>query len=185
MNQRLKELLGLENPDSLGEGVAPVTPRSSAKDRFFARVAQTCRFSELIDIFAKDADLPREQAEKILTSIDDKNAWEPGPLPWISLLHFEGGPSRQRHITGVVKVEPGQFFPHHDHLGHEINLVLQGEAHDSLSGKTYRRGDRVEFIPGQAHEIRSTSDIPLLYVAILAEGLTIGDDIIRYDDPRG
>lgn len=158
-------------------------PSARARQALLDATARTHRFEELVGPFAQACDLDETEAERLLLAIDDPTRWSPGPAPWIHLLHFEGGPKTARCITGIVRVDPGQSFPEHGHLGEEVVLVLQGEARSG--GRTYRRGDIVTAGPGDEHDVFVVSDIPLLYLAVVAEGIRVGDEEITFDDPRG
>lgn len=168
--------------ERLGE---PLAPTVSLRDRLFASTETNHRFDELVDVIGREADLDADAVHDLLLSVDQASSWEPGPVPWISLLHFEGGPSRQQHITGFVRIEPGQVFPEHGHLGPETIVVLQGECRDSFDGKVHGRGALVRTEPDVEHELVVTSDVPFVYLAVVSEGISLGGEAIRYDDPRG
>ncbi|MEM9074051.1 MAG: cupin domain-containing protein [Myxococcota bacterium] len=164
--------------------LAEDAPSSSRRDALLQATTTTNRFPELVEALAKATDLNEDAAQDLLIAVDDASRWVDGPAPWIHLLHFEGGPATARSITGFVKVDPGQAFPEHGHLGDEIVIVLQGEAKDSLSGKVYRRGDTVTADPSIEHAVIVVSDIPLIYLAVVAEGIRLGGEDIPFDDPR-
>ncbi len=160
----------------------PVAPDPNLRQALLEASARSHRFEELVAPFARTADIDEATVERLLLAIDEPAQWSQGPAPWIHLLHFEGGPRTARCITGIVKIDPGLRFPHHGHLGEEIALVLQGEAQSG--GRTYERGDIMISGPAEEHDVVATSDIPLLYLAVVAEGIRIGDDVFTFDDPR-
>ena len=160
-----------------------VPPAATARERLLDAAARTHRFEELVEPFAEACDLDRGAAEDLLRAVDEPERWSTGPAPWIHLLHFEGGPKTARCITGIVKVEPGRSFPRHGHLGPETVLVLQGRARSGE--RTYERGDLLTAGPDDVHEVEVVSDIPLVYLAVVAEGIVLGGETITFDDPQG
>ncbi len=163
--------------------LSPIVPRASARDALLEDAARTHRFDELVAPFAEACDLEPAEAERLLLGVDDPARWSAGPAPWIHLIHFEGGPKTARCITGIVRIDPGKSFPRHGHLGEETVLVLQGRARSE--GRTYGRGDVLRAGPDDEHEVEVVSDIPLIYLAVVAEGIRLGEDTITFDDPRG
>ncbi|MBX3249336.1 MAG: cupin domain-containing protein [Myxococcales bacterium] len=142
------------------------------------------RFPDLVSLIARDADLPAVCAADLLCAVDDPSRWSPGPAPGVTLLHFDGGPKTADAITGFVRVEPGHFFPEHDHAGVEIGVVLQGALRDTATGAVHERGARVVTHPGTAHALEVVSRAPAIYLAIAHVGVIVGGQLIGPDDAR-
>ena len=87
-----------------------------------------------------------EKVRELFKKIDE--AWEPGPLPGIQLIHFDGGPAAVGADTGFVKFVAGLQFPNHKHHGDEVNYVMSGVLID---------GDGTRYGPGEAI-IKTVSD---------------------------
>lgn len=106
-------------------------------------------------------------------------------MPGMALYHVEGGPAVERAVTGFIRLESAQSFPPHTHLGDESVMVLQGYYVDDVSGHEYGPGDIVRLPAGSAHSFtvlaKSTG---LLYLAVVQEGLQIGNQVLLFDDPN-
>ncbi len=163
--EELERELGL-SPGDAAEGLLALAsdgtaPGGDARQRLLGSLATTHRFDDLAALIAEETALDADAVDALLLSIDasgpddaSASAWSPGPLPHIELLHFEGGPGRERSITGFVRVAPGEAFPPHDHLGEEVVVVLQGAFEDTATGIVHGRGARVTATPGVEHAVR-------------------------------
>lgn len=159
---------------------------SSVRARLLSSTRSTHRFDDLVDLIAKDADLPASRVDELLLAIDDSHdgsTWEAGPAPGIELFHFEGGPETAQSITGFIRIASGAEFPQHGHLGTEVVIILQGEARDTSTGVVHGRGERIVAKPGIEHALVVTSDIPFVYLAVVEKGIRVGDRDYKYDDP--
>lgn len=148
-----------------------------------AALANANRFEDHVAFVAELIDQPEAVAAKLLAAIDDPASWEDGPAPWIQLYHFAGGPAVHGAITGFVRLDPGTPFPHHEHLGDEYVLVLQGELLDS-DGSRYPAGALSALPPDTEHEIRAVGPIPCVYLAVVFGGVRVGDTVFSPDDPN-
>lgn len=169
--------------DTAASAGAAVPPPGALRDRLLASVRHSHRWDDLLPELAKAMCLSVDEAARVLVTVDRPDGWEDAPFPGVRLLDFEGGPGTEDAITGFVRIEPGASFPHHEHVGHEIVVVLQGSCVDS-EGTEYFRGQRIDKAPGTAHAITVTSDIPLLYMAVVQDGLILGGQHLRKGDPR-
>lgn len=184
----LRELRDLE--DCVDDAIAPIAntlpgsnPDAGLRARLLASTESTHRFEELVELISQASDLPSSRVDELLLAVDNASSWEEGPAPGIDLFHFEGGPKTAHSITGFVRIVTGGGFPHHDHLGAEVVVVLQGEARDTATGIVHGRGARVTAKPGHEHALEVTSDIPFIYLAVVEQGLSIGEREFKYDDP--
>jgi len=157
---------------------------ASGRKRLLEAARQTHRFEELVEAIAKAADLTPADVEPLLLKIDEPEAWDRGLHDAMHLLHFEGGPMTANAITGFVRIAPGHEFPMHDHVGEETVIILQGECRDHADGDLYGRGARIRSGPGYEHGLTVTSDIPLIYLAVVQQGIVVGGQVIGPDDPR-
>lgn len=184
----LRELQELD--EAFDDAIAPLAdslpkanPDSSLRDRLLSSTKSTHRFDDLVELVANDADLPTSRVEELLLAIDEASTWEEGPAPGIELFHFDGGPKTAQSITGFIRIASGGGFPEHGHLGNEVVIILQGEARDTATGIVHGRGERLEATPGVEHALVVTSDIPFVYLAVVDQGIRIGDRNYKYDDP--
>lgn len=142
------------------------------------------RFAEPV---AQLMDVDLAGARALLDGIDAPGAFEAGPFPDldITLCHITGGPAVADAITGFVRVAPGLTFPHHEHLGVEHVLVLQGRLIDGETGEEAGPGDIVTRPASSAHAITAlagTTD--LLYLAVVHTGVKIGDAVMGPASPE-
>ena len=92
---------------------------------------------------------------------------------------------RRKKVRVAPLSESGGQFPPHTHLGDEAVLVIQGYYVDDVSGQEYGPGDVARLPGGSAHSFSVlAASTGLLYLAVIQEGLQIGDEVMRYDDPR-
>jgi quercetin dioxygenase-like cupin family protein len=167
----------------LGLLIPSETPPPSLRARLMQSIAITGRFDHLLDEVAQWVQVGAERARELLGWIDEAIRWEPGPGAGISLLHLEGHIGLTNVIAGWVRVEPGEAFPHHEHLGREVVLVLQGWYVDD-DGTEVRTGEVAEKAAGTEHGFRVPLDSPpLVYMALVWEGVKIGEHVLRPGDP--
>ncbi len=95
-----------------------------------------------------------------------ESEWEQGPLPWVSLFHFQGGPSLAGCDTGFVRFKKGMPFPPHRHLGDERVLILEGGYFDHEQ-RWYGPGDVHEMGDGSQHSLQMNPARDTLLAVIL------------------
>ncbi|MEZ4266479.1 MAG: cupin domain-containing protein [Myxococcota bacterium] len=166
----------------LADGLAPVRPAASLRDRLLGSAATTDRLGRFTEAVAQMLDLGVEAARGVMAHIDDRTKWLAGPGPasscWVS-----HGPSLDGTITGFVRVPAGQTFPEHTHLGAERMLILQGVCIDGVDGSEARSGAVLTQTPGTTHDFRVPPGGPdLLYLTVIHEGIDIGGTIVRPTD---
>lgn len=155
-----------------------VESKDSIRDRLFETLAQVGRFDLYAEVFSRLIDLDVRQARGILELVDRDDGWFDGPPP-ARLKWFEGGPATANHMAGFVRVPAGQPFPHHEHLGKESVLILQGRLIDD-EGSVAKPGDVQIMAPGTSHSFVADQSGPdLIYAIILEGGVKIGDFILR------
>jgi quercetin dioxygenase-like cupin family protein len=156
---------------------APPTP---SKAPSFLRLAATLsdpteRLAPFADRLGELMDVTVETARSYLARIFDPAAWQ-NLMPSIDLVHLEGGPATEGADVGFVRIEPGQTFPEHRHLGDEHALILQGRVADNLGGVA-GPGDITRLGVGSAHELRCVSDEPLIF-AVVVHGIEMVDGTV-------
>jgi len=173
----------LDDLGSMAEALAPVWPSEDFRTTLLADLP-TSRFHRFSEQVASLLDIGEARAETLLDAIDHAQSWEAGLMPGMELYHVEGGPAVERAITGFIRLEADQSFPPHTHLGDESVLVLQGYYIDDVSGREYGPGDLVQLPAGSSHSFRVLAQsVGLLYLAVVQEGLQIGDRVLLFDDP--
>jgi len=109
-------------------------------------------------------DLSLGDAKALLGKALDPTAWEEGPSPNVKVLPVQAGPGASDNITALVKVEPGQEFPHHEHLGPEHVLVLQG-GYRCSTGEEKWRGEVQQMSSDRAHSFVALGNLACICAA--------------------
>jgi ChrR-like protein with cupin domain len=125
------------------------------------------RFAPLFDKLTHLFDLSAEALRAIFARAANEAEWTPGPLPWVSLLHFQGGPRVAEFDTGLVRLKKGMPFPAHRHLGHERVLILDGGYFDH-DQHWYGPGDRHDMTEGSQHSLRMNADRDVLLAVVIS-----------------
>lgn len=157
----------------LAETEQPLMPSEHLRARILNTVRQETRFSGFVERLCDFFDLDRKTVEKHLSSLNQisSETWQINTFPGTHLLHFEGGP----HIAGnadcgLVYIEPGKMIAAHRHLGDEWSFVLQGQMKE-INGRIYHPGDCMHRSAGSVHALQSIGEKPLIFAAVLIEGL--------------
>ena len=167
----LKEVLGTGSVEAaLNETVAPVAPPAAALATLLQKVRAEDRIAWLAPQLAELYDLSIDAALKVIAQIRDPTAWMAGPAPGLSLLPVNAGPKAGEALAALVRLEPGQQFPEHPHLGPEKVLVLEGGYLDS-SGAQFWRGDLHESQAGTTHSFRAVGGIACICAGLNATSL--------------
>ncbi len=157
-------------------GAVPEADASSVargRARLLAAVGESSErfaplFGKLTQFFDLSAEALREQFER--ASVESE--WEQGPLPWVSLFHFTGGPAVAGLDTGFVRLKKGMPFPPHRHLGSEHVLILEGGYHDS-DQRWYGPGDLHVMNEGTEHALQMNPDQDVLLAVILTAEIQV------------
>ena len=157
--------------------LAPVDADAAAvargRARLLAAVSESSErfsplFGKLTQFFDLSADALREQFRR--ASLDSE--WEQGPLPWVSLFHFTGGPAVAGLDTGFVRIKKGMPFPPHRHQGSEHVLILDGGYHDDAQ-RWWGPGDLHIMTEGSEHSLQMSADQDVLLAVILTADIQV------------
>jgi len=135
-----RELAELRELAAASLNVGELRPRPQARAALLSALAGAERRFAFVPDLVKIFDLGAERVRELLRLIDDATQWEPGPLPGISVMHFDGGPNALASDNGFVRLPAGLQFPMHRHFGNEVNYVLEGALRD---------GDGTLYLPGE------------------------------------
>ena len=166
--------------DFLAGGLRPLSLPGTLRDRLLGTAGGSNRFLPFLDRMMSLFDLPEGEAEGHLHSVDDHEAWD-DMLPGVRYRDFDGGPALGDAHGGLVRLQPGESFPHHTHVGEERVLVIQGELADD-QGQRFRAGDLIVSADGTAHELRAVGDSEAIYAAVLTAIVMTGADDDDDDD---
>ena len=156
--------------------LATNAPAPAIKQRLLARMAEGGRLHRFAERVAEMLYTDEATARRYLDAIDDDDSWEESPLPDVRLFHVSGGEQVSGAITGFVRIPAGGLFPEHDHTGNETVLVVQGRCLDTHDGRILGPGDMARMAPGLgAHQVEALPGPPLVYLAVVFEGITIGE----------
>ncbi len=164
----------------LAAGLRPLAVPGGLRDRVLSPLGGRNRFLPFLDRMMSLCDLPEREAEGHLHSVDEDAMWD-DMLPGIRYRDFDVGPTLGEAHGGLVRLQPGEVFPHHAHVGEERVLVLQGEIVDD-AGHHYRAGDLVVSADGSSHELRAVGEQEAIYAAVVTAIVFTGSDDDDDDD---
>lgn len=159
-------------------------PPANGRETLLVALRHEGRLHRHADSVAELLDVPAEEARRLLDAAASEAVYEPGPFPSIGLYHVRGGPRVSGAITGFVRIPGGAEFPTHEHLGEEAVLVIQGSMLEPESGRIFRAGELARAEAGMRHTTVARPGPDLVYLAVLFDGLRVGDAELRADDPR-
>jgi cupin domain len=162
----------IEAYSALADGVPTIAPPAALKKRLLESIsAPEERFAPFASKVAEYFDLAFDRVRELMRQISDPaTEWNPGPLPGILIMDFDGGPRAAAADCGFVKLPPGLHFPWHRHIGLEINYVMRGRIRD-WDGTIYGPGEAIEKQAGSEHEFWVLDEEVLL--AVVVEGFDI------------
>lgn len=141
------------------------SPSAELRSRLLARAGGPDRYVPFLDRMMQLFDLPEGETRGHLASFDDEGAWDE-LLPGVRFRDFEGGAAVGEAHGGLVRLQPGESFPHHSHVGEERMLIMKGRLVDD-HGNTWRAGDVIVSADGTAHELRNVGEDEAVYAALV------------------
>jgi len=162
----------------LSKAEQPIFPTKNLRMRVMHSIQRETKFTGFVQRLCDFYDLEQETIEKHIAKLNNvlTELWQVNAFPGAHLLHFDGGPRIAKTADcGLVYVEPKHVIAPHRHLGDEWSLVLQGQMLE-IDGPVYQEGDLIHRPAGSVHSIKSIGDEPLIFAAILFEGLEFIDD---------
>lgn len=164
--------------------VEDASPPAELRERVLSSASKVNRFASFANRVAQLIDVTVDKARQLLAAIDSAVAWEPGLAEGMSLYHLDAGPAAANAVVGFVKLKAGVAFPTHTHIGQETVLILQGRCTDE-DGTVSGPGDEVVKAGGTTHFFTTHGDAPdFIYLAVVFEGVQIGDIVMGPDDPN-
>ncbi|HEX3774382.1 MAG TPA: cupin domain-containing protein [Polyangiaceae bacterium] len=125
------------------------------------------RYAPFFGKLTKFFDLSMDALREIFARAEKESEWQPGPLPWVSLFHLQGGPAVAGFDTGFVRMKRGTPFPPHRHTAFERVLILSGSYHDS-EGQYFGPGDLHVMAEGTEHALQMSADEDVFFAVVLA-----------------
>ncbi|MBS2022761.1 MAG: cupin domain-containing protein [Deltaproteobacteria bacterium] len=170
----------------LAERLAPIPPPPALWDR----IARSTELVKPLDVAVAPhtkhlsalLDLGESAVRAIIANLPRRAHWVQGLAPNVDLFHLAPGPALAGAACGFVRVPAGAPFPEHTHLGEELVFVVQGGCVTS-DGQVARAGDELRMPAGSSHGLTAMVGADLVYLAIVREGIRIGDRELRVSDP--
>jgi predicted ChrR family anti-sigma factor len=157
---------------ALLDALPTTAPKSPLRARVLAAVEARGRLAGFAEALASIFETSLEKARALLDAIDAPEAWEPGPVPGIALMHLKGGPALAAADTGFVRFPAGMAWPLHRHVGDEIMLIVEGGIVDD-AGRTWRAGDVLRMPPGSEHRFDVLADRDCVAAVVVHEGIEL------------
>jgi predicted ChrR family anti-sigma factor len=162
------------------EAVAMVAldlPPEAPSPEVFDRLMQSTqgRYEGLVEKLVKMWDLGAEQVRSLFEWMKTAH-WEPSGIPGVDVLHIQPGPAAAHADAGFVRFVPGLEFPFHDHIGDELQLILDGDMTDNR-GIVYRVGDTMSMPVGTTHSFVIGADGCVIALSLVG-GIVING--VRY-----
>ncbi len=142
----------------------------TVRARVLAAATGTGRLARFFEQLARFVDVSAEKARALLDVVDETAAWEPGPAPGVSLLHFNGGPRFATADCGLVRFPADMDWPLHRHIGDEAMFIFQGGIVDD-AGVRHVAGDELRMKPGSQHSFKVLPEEDCVCAVIIHEGI--------------
>jgi len=148
---------------SEAEPAAQAELRNQGRARLLATVGSVDRLRLFFAALGKIFGLDIEPLRELLRKIDDPAAYQVAPMPGVRYFHFSPGPTSGFAEAGIVRVAKGSVFPRHQHLGPEVNFVLEGTMHEggTIDGPGTAKWQKA----GSTHDYRAGDARDLVLVA--------------------
>jgi quercetin dioxygenase-like cupin family protein len=161
-------LVALDGADALS-----TSDLDHGRARLLSEVTQGAeRFAPFFGKLTKFFDLSVDALRAVFQRAERESEWQPGPLPWVSLFHLEGGPAVAGLDTGFVRLKKGMPFPPHRHKGSERVIILEGGYYDH-EGRFYGPGDAHDMSEGTQHALQMVADRDVLLAVIMTDQIEV------------
>ncbi len=153
-----------------GPGTGELPLPAAELSRSLARLEQAVstppyRYAPFFSRVAELFDLSEKQVALELARLAEPGVWKFAGLPGISQVVVSGGPRVKSAETLFVRFKPGLHFPHHQHVGVERVLVLEGSYEDS-NGLVHRAGELREWEAGTDHAFKVSGE-PCIFASVV------------------
>jgi quercetin dioxygenase-like cupin family protein len=129
-----------------GRSAAPAELRA----RLVGSMKRTGRYGVFADRIARLFDLPIETAVKLVAKLERPDIWNPW-LEGVEMFPVFPGPRFEGAQCGFGRLAAGARFPHHEHVGDEVTLVLDGGLRNDGDGIEVWRGEELFMPAGSEH----------------------------------
>lgn len=123
------------------------------------------QFSQFATQVASLFDLPVDAVTALFERMSGSEGWFAGPAAGVEVFPVNAGPKLGDALTALLRIAPGAEFPHHEHLGPERVLVLQG-GYRCSTGPEVWRGEIDHRVGGTSHSFVALEGVPCIAAAV-------------------
>jgi quercetin dioxygenase-like cupin family protein len=161
---------------SLQQDLAP-SPPADLRSRILQDVSKIAPYSLYHREMAGILNGTETGLRKELASMPHPATWTVGPVPRCRIFPCVAEGAAREAIRTLVLMESGSHFPTHEHLGDETVFIVQGSMQDE-AGQIYRPGELLHMEAGTSHAFDVPDGLDLVYLAVVDQGIQIGDQRI-------
>ena len=155
----------------MGMRDAPTVASIPLRERLLTSFGQRGRFGVFTDRLARLFDLPHREVAELLQRAEDPSAWQPWFTEGTDAIMLEGA-RIQGALAGIGRLRPGLRFPHHEHVGDEVTVVLEGGFRDEADGAEVWRGEELFKAAGTHHELVVLEGTSCIAAVLAVGGVT-------------
>jgi putative transcriptional regulator len=130
--------------------VAPSRPPAELRARLSASFVRGGRYGLYADRIARLFDISLDAAAGLLAKLESPDKWRPW-LEGMEMIPVKTGEKYPGALAAFGRLRPGSRFPHHEHLGEETTIVLDGGFRNE-DGSEVWRGEELWRPGGTEHE---------------------------------
>jgi putative transcriptional regulator len=157
---------------TVGAALAPLPspPPAALRARLAASFVRGGRYGAYADRIARLFDIELDTAAALLAKLDSPDKWKPW-LDGVQMMPVKPGPKYAGAIAAFGRLRPGARFPHHEHVGDETTVVLDGGFRNE-DGSEVWRGEELWRPAGTEHEFVVLEGVECIAAVISIGGVT-------------
>lgn len=145
---------------------------ASLRARLRASLGRRGRYGIFADRLARMFQIGTADAEGLALLLEDPAAWK--PFAGWEVIAVEPGVGLKGALSTIVRFQPGTTFPLHEHLGDELNFLLEGGFREVASGGAeVWRGEELFKPAGSAHEFTTLAGSVCIAAVLASRGIDI------------
>jgi ChrR Cupin-like domain len=155
---------------ALGAGEAESPAKLGARLR--ASLGRRGRYGIFADRLARMFQIGTADAEALALMLEDPKAWR--PFAGWEVIAVDPGEGLRGALSTIVRFRPGTTFPLHEHLGDELNFLLEGGFREAAQGGAeVWRGEELFKPAGSAHEFTILEGGLCIAAVVASRGIDI------------
>jgi putative transcriptional regulator len=157
---------------TVGAALAPLPapPPTELRARLAASFVRGGRYGMYADRIARLFDIEVGDAAELLGKHEGSDKWKPW-LDGVQMISVKAGPKYAGAIAAFGRLRPGARFPHHEHVGDETTVVLDGGFRNE-DGSEVWRGEELWRPAGSEHAFVVLDGIDCIAAVIAIGGVT-------------